>query len=1043
MAFVVEIPNPFNSTEIIKHEHPGGISIRDWLKETFPGFVEFDRPTICIVNGQPVKREGWDSLIKADDIIAFVGVAGEVTTIVAIIIAVVAIILAFVVPLPNTPGALPASDPVFSVKGRNNSIRLGEPIEVAYGKNRIYPSYASRPYYQYENNDQFQFSLFCLGQGEYAIESVQISDTAITEYQEASYEIVPPGSQTTLFPINVYTSPEAGGQALRAPNEDTYVAPGWVGPFPANPSSTQTNKIQIDLVFPKGLYAVDKKGRLETVGLTVEVEARLINDAGTPIGSYFSLFSPIVVTGATTTPQRRTYSADVTLGRYEVRLRRTSDLYGGSNVGHDVEWEGMRGYLNTIPDFGDVTLLAVKIRATSNLNEQTNATVNVICTRKLPVYESAGFTDPQETRSIVWAFVDIFRSLYGARITDTMFFDFDALTALDATFAARGDYFDYVFRDPITVWEAARTVARVGRAVPLLVGSLITIKRDEPLEIPVAMFTQDNIVKGSFEWNVLLWEPYDHDSVSVTYIEPSTGYKEEQIIATLPGGTSDSPEEITIPGIGNRAQAYREAMYIAAGKQYLRENITFDTGMEGHIPTFGDLIAIAHDTPQWGQAGLIVHAEEESGGVFRLWLSEPVVWSESESSQHVIMLRGRPTTLIGPFSVTPTSDPKQILITIDASSSGAVDFLLGRTTEPMLYLFGISGSITKYAKVVKVEPQSGEVVRITAVNDEPIIHSFDELEVPALTTPTVTLTPPDLPEITSLTLTQLDVSLHIIQASWSAAYGAQYYVIQTSQDGVNYQSRGTTTRTSIQLQVFPGELWVKVAAVNVGQGPWIEETLVVGLIAGLENYVPWDALEWSIRWNIANNETGYRVDVYDNSSSSPVLKRTTALVVDTREFNYTYAMALSDGNVVRDMLVQVTPLFVDDPDTSEAAPASLDLSNSVPAAPTSPASAFDSATLTDRNYELSWTVPHEDDLVRIKVWLSPTTGFDPNVETPDVDETISSIGWAGIPTSTILPVPLDSFGEHPAYYWRVAIFDVWGNEITTNITTEQVIAAYP
>jgi len=783
---------------------------------------------------------------------------------------------------------------------------------------------------------------------------------------------------------------------------------------------------------------------LSSMTITVEIEARTIDDFGSPTGSYFPLLgsNPLTITAATTTPQRKTYSANVTSGRYEVRIRRTDLKDTSANVGHTVSWEGLRSYLDINPDFGNVTLLAVKIRATANLNERTQTAFNVVATRKLPIYESGGWSAPQATRSIIWAFFDVFRSAYGGRIEVDSFFDIDTLLELDALYESRGDYFDWIFRDPITVWEAAQTIARAGRGIPLLIGSLITIKRDAAMAIPVALFGPDNIVRGSFQWNVVLWQPNRNDGVRITYTEPSTGYKQEQITCVLPGFAGDNPKDVQLPGVSVRAQAYREGLFMAASERYLRENIVFDTGMEGHIPVFGDLIAISHDVPRWGQSGVVVHAEFESGDVVRLWLSEPVDWSSSESGEHQIMLKGAPSTIIGPLSVTATADDRQVLITLPGDeSSGNIDFLLSGTTEPMIYLFGVSGRITKYGKVVKVEPQSGETVRITAVNDEPIIHSFDDLAVPPLTVSIYSPVTPDLPEIAHLYLTQINGPLQIIQVSWTAAFGAQRYIVRTSEDGENYQDRATTNRTSVQLQVRPGDLWVRVAAINNGQGPWIEETINVGLIVALTLSTDWVDLEWQVQWELALSEIGYVVRVYDNTvPSAPVLKRTTSQDVSVRFFDYTYAMAVTDGNLHRDMLVEVTPQFTDG---SAVDPTGLELHNDIPTAPGSPASSLTSVESDSVHYHLSWTIPVEDDLIRIKVWLSDVNGFDPGVVSPTVDTTYGSPGHAGIATSANIAIPLESGGNHPTYYWRVAIFDVWGNEIATNITAQQTIAAYP
>lgn len=836
MAIIVETPNPFQPlTGLKKHSHPGGISIWGWLKTTYPGFVEFQVPTICLVNGQPTLRKDWDNEIQKGDIVNFismVGYIGWVTAIIIAIILIVAVVLITVLMAPTTPGEGPASDPVFSTKGQTNSIRLGEPIEANYGKNRIYPSMASRPFFQYVDNDQFQHSLFCIGQGEYEIHEIQIGDTDIDSYQEVVYEVIPPGSPTTLFRTNIHTSLEAGGQNLFGPNEPEYVAPGWIGPFANSPTGTETDRIEIDVALNKGLYRMRKNGKLRTFSITFEVQARVIDDLGAPLDDWFGLLNP-TITAATTTPQRKTYSVAVGAGRYEVRLRRTSNKDLTTRVGNDIMWEGMRGFITgNEPNFGDVTLLAVKIRATNNLNARTQERFNVIATRKLPIrftdssgaIESNGWSAPIATRSVVWAFVDIFRSLYGGRILDDGFFDWDALEVLDTLYESRNEHFDWIFRDAITVWDAARAIARVGRAVPLLVGSLITMRRDGPLEVPVTLFTPDNMIKGTFQWDIKLWEPNDFDSVSVEYTEPETGYKQEQVIATLPGGTTDNPEELRFPGIAERDHAYHEGLYLLASKKYLRENITFETGMEGFIPSFGDLIAISHDVPRWGQSGYILGVDNLPGNDYALHVSEPLLFTESGPYQ--ILLRGSKAEVIGPVDCEPTSDPKVVVITLIDDSD--FDWLLSGRTEPMLFLFGVSGQITKYGRAVKIEPQGEERIRITAVNEAAIIHSFDGLSAPPLTFPSLPPEIPELPVIDELFLSQLDDDQFIIQVSWTAAFGALYYVIQSSQDGVNWQPEGVTTRVSFQFQSIPGETFVRVAAVGQGQGPWIQDSIEIG-----------------------------------------------------------------------------------------------------------------------------------------------------------------------------------------------------------------------
>lgn len=1051
MAFIIETPNPFEPlTDVRKHVHPGGISVRGWLELTYPGFKEFATPTICIVNGKPLLRKDWNQEIRSKDIINFIGVTGDPVTIIILVVAVVlAVVLALVIGTPDTPGATPASDPVYSTKGQTNAIRLGEPIEVNYGRNRIYPSLAARPFFRYVNNDQFQHSLFCIGQGQYEIHAIQIGDTLIDEFEEVTYQIVPPGSQPTLFSSNVITSAEAGGQTLFGTNEPEYLPDGWVGPFSANPPGTEAERIEVDITFPGGLFRTTSEGKVRSVTVGIDIQVRPIDSGGSPLGPFASIITESI-TMASTTPQRLTFGADVTPARYEVRARRTTERNMSSRYHSETIWEGLRAFIDLesgqIIDYGDVTLLAVKIRATSNLNARTQERFNVICTRKLPIRisdssgaesDDDGWTDPQATRSIVWAFVDVFRSLYGGRITNDNFFDWDVLEELDALYESRDEHFDWTFRDPITVWDAAKAIARVGRAVPLLVGSLITMKRDGPLEIPVAMFTPDNIVKGTFQWDIKLWEPNDFDSISVEYTEVETGYKQEQVLCILPGGTGDNPEDMRLAGVQDRNHAYHEGLYILASKRYLRENFSFETGMEGFLPSYGDLIAISHDVPRWGQSGYILAVEEESGGWFLLFVSEPLEFSESNDYQ--VMLRNKRGELVGPVDAVQTDDPKQIRIHLTED----IDWLTGGTTEPMLFLFGVAGQITQYGRVVKIEPQGGERIRITAVNESSTIHSFDELEAPPLAFPSLPPEVPDLPVISELFLEQVDDTNIIVQATWLAAFGAQYYIVQTSEDGINWGFRATTTRTSIQLPARVGEYWVRVAAVNNGQGPWISDSIMMGLIFGLDDYIPWEYLEWGVTWWEGLNIARYLIKVYDNSDPLlPVLKRTVEQTELT--YLYDYAMAVADGNLVRDMLVTVDAMVFDEDEGEVLAngnPRSLALHNNIPLPPGSDIGyEFDSVNtdFDELTFRFFWNNPTEEDLITVKVWVSDTPGFDPNVVSPLFTYTAGSPGWAGLPEEAYIDIPFDGV-TFPTHYWRVGLFDVWGNEISTNLTDEDEV----
>ncbi|QDP54806.1 MAG: putative tail protein [Prokaryotic dsDNA virus sp.] len=1045
MAYVIESRNCYKPTDAVTHQTDGGISIRTWLEQQYPGFTEFEAPTMCLCNGRPMMRNQWDHVILPNDVINFVVVPrGPLAIVYAVlVVAFVVVALALPVPAPTTPGETPGSDPVFSTKGQNNSIRLGEPIEVNYGKRRVYPSYASRPYFQYVDNDQFQYSLFCIGQGSYDIAEIQIGDTDIDSYQEVEYEVILPGNEVTLFPTNVFTSVEAGGQTLFAPNEPEFSGDGWVGPFATNPVATTTTLVQFDFTFPNGLYYSNDDGELDAKTITLEVQARGLDDLDNPIGSWTPILNPSR-TLATTTPQRITVSAVLTAGRYEIRVRRTDEKDDSHRAGHTAVWEGMRSHIDSEPDWGDVTLLAVKIRATNNLNEQTQQAFNVICTRKLPIRDASTgeFGEPIATRSIIWAFVDVFRSsTYGAEVPSDDFFDWDELEDLEQIFSDRGDTFDWTFRDRITCWDAAKAICQVGRAVPMLVGSLISMRRDGPLDAPVTMFTPDNMVRGSFSWDVKLWELDEVNGYRVEYTDPDTGYKQEQVLAVLPGETATKVRDLRIPGCSNRTIAYRYGLYRLAVLRYLRQNASFTTGLEGYIPSFGDLAIVAHDVPRWSQHGYIVHALELDDTQWQLWLSEEVSFAESNNYQ--ITLRSKYGGVLGPLDCYETNDQKQVLVDL---GSAEIDFLLGGQTEPMFFVFSVLGQVEKYMRIVGIQPQGREQIKMKFVNNDARVHSFDALVPAARSTVFSPPQAPDLPTVTSVVITQISGPLQVVQIAWTAAFGAQYYVVQTSEDNTVWTDRGTTTRTALQLQARTGTLYVRVAGVNNGQGEWATASTTIGLIGGLDAYNNWqENTNWGVKWLQVLNAQGYEVKVYDSTASVFVLKRTVTLGIGSLSYAYDVDDATSDGNVVREHYVTVDPLFLDDTtglSTPFGSPVALELTNNIPSPPTSPTTVFDREESSSAFWTLGWTVPEENDLHRIKVWVETSSGFDPEVATPVYDETISSPGYSGIPASYEHEIMLDGFGEHAAHYWRVALFDVWGNEISTNICDEQTIPAY-
>jgi sulfur carrier protein ThiS len=604
-------------------------------------------------------------------------------------------------------GSPPSPSPTYSLQAQGNQARLGQPIPVIYGRHLVYPDLASEPWYEYADNDQYLHQLHVIGQGSYDIEALRIEDTDIGNFAEVDYEIIEPGGVVTLFDPNVTSAPEAAGQELTAPNELGAGESGWIGPFVSASAETMAAQIGIDIVFARGLYYANDAGGLDTRSASWVVEARLIDDEGFAVGDWQQLASESH-SASTNTPIRLSYRYTVSPGRYEVRLKRSDDKDTSSRTGHEIRWAGLQAWLQDEPDYGQVTLLAIRMRATDNLSQRTSRMVNCIVTRKLPVWAEGGWSDPQPTRSIAWAFADACRAEYGAELAEARI-DFGGLLALDVVWESRGDHFDGVFDTSMTVWEALSRIARCGRAVPIQQGGVVRIVRDSQQSLPVALFGPRNIAKGSFRIRYVMPGEETADAVTVEYFSART-WRPDEVTTKLPDSAEEKPARLQLTGCTDKDHAGREGLYMAAANRYRRKLITFQTELEGLIPTYGDLIAIVHDMPRWGQGGEVVGWD---GDV--LVTSEPLEWAEGET--HYIALRRSDGAIAGPYPVTIGGSEYELVPQVPLG----IDPYVGGDAERTHYAFGPSDAWSLFARVLAIRPR-GERVEIAAVGEHDGVH---------------------------------------------------------------------------------------------------------------------------------------------------------------------------------------------------------------------------------------------------------------------------------------------------------------------------------
>lgn len=585
-----------------------------------------------------------------------------------------------------------------------------------------------------------------------------------------------------------------------------------VGPYTATGAAVDANYIAIDVVCPRGLFYSNADGSFGAMTTRFTTEARELDDSGTPVGSWATLGTESI-TAATSTVQRRSYRYAVTAARYEVRFTRLDVQDTSGRAGHTLVWSGLRAYVPGTQGYGDVTVIALRLKATSELSQAASRKFNVISTRMLPIWNGTTWSTPTATRSIAWAIADACRNtVYGAKQADAHV-DLDTLLELDAVWATRGDYFDARFDSTVSFWEAVQRIARAGRAKTYIQGGVVRVWRDQEQGSAVAMFTPRNTLPNSLSVNYIPATDETADAVEVEFFNADT-WKPDYVVASLPDSLAEKPVKVQMFGVTDYDHAWREGMYMAACNRYRRRIVSRATELEGLIPSIGDLVLHADKRLSNAQSGEVIGW---NAGTLTLTASEPLVWA---SGTHYVNLRRRNGSASGPYVATAGVAANEMVL------AEAPDFTpyAGSREERTFYSFGNEVESRIRALVTSVRPR-GETAELGFVaeyydgNGLPYVHYADTGVPPAPlaawqlprifaapSTPTGLAVSETLVNLAGIIRTRMDVS-------WSFDANAEGYRVAWRQGTGDWNRLADTAATTVSVIDIPlGETEVRVIA---------------------------------------------------------------------------------------------------------------------------------------------------------------------------------------------------------------------------------------
>lgn len=639
------------------------------------------------------------------------------------------------IPPPNPMGGgRGAQDPynqLQSITGTQNQATPYGPIPCVIGQARLFPPHAALPYTEILGDQQYLRMLLDLGYGDLDISDIKIGETAIGDFDDVEWEIGPaPG----LFTQDIYEL-QVGTTLNTSASTDTRTT--------QNP----TDEISVDLVFPQGLFGIDKKNHsvVGTVNVTVEYRAvgagtwlnataaaglSLSSGAMTAAGSNFAIKS------SARKLLRAGVRWSVATGQYEVRVTRVSSSWATSVVqGLDgMVWATLRSISHELPSETGTTKLAVRIRATDQLNGVVS-TLNCLAAQRVRQWDAANslWLAPVATQNPAWVALwlmtecpAVLRRLADARL------DIEAF-ALWANECEAKDYAVGTVLDSQRAFgDLLRDVFATGRATLGLRNGLYSPIRDIPQTVPVQMFTPANSSGFSYTRS---FTPPPH-ALRVKFRNPTQNQEDTRTVYWdgYNAGNATRFEELDLRMVDNPDAVWRMARYHLAVMWLRPTQYTFDADIEQLVIERGDLVHVAHDITGWGVAWGRVQAVAGT----TITLDETVTLEAGKS--YALRIRAADNTQQEQAITTAAGDTNVVTVAAAIAGSPGDLWMIGEVTQ------GVAALLVR-----AIQPQADLGARLTCVDAAPDVWAADSGTVPTFIsdiTGQPWCSPPDPPTVT-------------------------------------------------------------------------------------------------------------------------------------------------------------------------------------------------------------------------------------------------------------------------------------------------------
>ena len=497
----------------------------------------------------------------------------------------------------------------FGFGSTRNTTKPYSNVARVYGRNKVTPAYAAKPFVQSSGNQQWLYLLFDFGYGPLNLEDLKIGDNGIDTYNDVEYEIhnnFIAGDPLTYYNQDV----EQESYSFKLLYED----------YRQVTSTQDSSEVVIDFQFPSGLNRVNtSNGNLNNYSVQFSIEAREVG-SGTWLsyqdfsytidGEYASVSGTNAISCTAATARPFFVSLNFyfeTPGEYEFRATRLTSDSDDRYISDDVYLASLRSIKESAPISPTVphTIVEVKILATEQLNGVVDE-FSAIATSILPVWNGNSW-DEAETRNPAWVYADILRGTASSKPIADSRIDLPSLLewanwceepSLNEPTKPKAQC-DLIVNGSSTAWQALKLVSGTGDATPTVKSGKYSISIDREKSTPVHLFTPRNCLSFS---SVRSFHEQP-DALRVQFVDPDQEWLPREIVVYDDGfdeSNSTKFEVLELTGITNYHQAWRLGRRALAQGRLRQETYTITVGVENLLANRGDLVRLAYDVPKIG-----------------------------------------------------------------------------------------------------------------------------------------------------------------------------------------------------------------------------------------------------------------------------------------------------------------------------------------------------------------------------------------------------------------------------------------------------------